>query len=199
MTTTEQPVYSQRDEQRHILAALGDTTGRLLEIGSYHPTVFSNSRALIERGWGAVMIEPSPECFLTLLKEYGKNERIDLICAAVGIERGLARLYATADAVSTTDRAQYERWKTAGGFYGSFHTPVITIADILNQFGAFDFVSIDTEGTSKELFRVLLQTGMLPRCICVEYDQHLNECLGIGLSAGYKLIYQSGENLVFSR
>lgn len=197
MTATER--YTQRDEQEHILRSVGEGAGRFLDIGAYHPKVFSNTRALYELGWSGVMVEPAPEPFLALLKEYGNEERVKLICAAVGFERGLSRLHATADAVSTTDEAQFEKWRTAGGYYGSFFTPTISIRDILNQFGDFDFVSIDAEGQSVALFRDLLSTGMLPRCLCVEYDDKLNECLDIAMRCGYRLVYKSVENLVFGR
>jgi hypothetical protein len=92
--------YSQRDEERYILEVVGDAPGRFLDIGAWHPTALSNSRALYERGWGGVIIEPSPEPFLNLLKEYGNEDRVSLICAAVGFERTLTRFWATADALT---------------------------------------------------------------------------------------------------
>ena len=38
---------------------------QFLEIGAYHPEEFSNTRALVELGWGGVYVEPSPKCFKT--------------------------------------------------------------------------------------------------------------------------------------
>lgn len=191
--------YSQRDEQEHILAAVGSNVGRFLDIGAWNARDLSNTRALFEIGWGGVMIEPSPEPFLGLLREYGNEPLVSLICAAVGFERTMTRLHATADALSTTSEDSFEKWKENGGFYGSFYTPVITIPEILNQFGAFDFVSIDTEGTSVDLFHALMDTAMRPRSICVEHDNRIVECTARAQSAGYRVAYMSGENLVFSR
>jgi hypothetical protein len=42
--------------------------GTVLEIGAWHPTDKSNSRALIERGWSATLIEPSPGPMLNLMR-----------------------------------------------------------------------------------------------------------------------------------
>lgn len=198
MTPAPIKYYSQNEEERFILEAVGVETGVLLEIGAYHPTCFSNSRALIERGWGALLIEPSPEPFLGLLKEYGTNPRVNLICAAVANEGGLVKLHATADALSTTSDVSFEKWKAVGGFYGSFWTPALTIPSILNQFGAFDFVSVDSEGTSVDLFADLLKTAMRPRALCVEHDGRLVECGQLAQNAGYKQVYVSGENCVYS-
>jgi hypothetical protein len=90
--------YSQGDEQPHIVAALGGVRpGRFLDIGAFHATQLSNTRALYLLGWSGVMVEPSPEPFLGLLREYGNDPRIQLICGAVGTERTIAKFHATAD------------------------------------------------------------------------------------------------------
>lgn len=80
---TGQPLkdHSQFGEQAAILDAFGwnadatvfdDTRGttnrRLLDIGAWHPTDKSNSRALIELGWQAVLIEPTPGNMINMLR-----------------------------------------------------------------------------------------------------------------------------------
>jgi FkbM family methyltransferase len=192
--------YSQGDEQPHIVAALGGVRpGRFLDIGAFHATQLSNTRALYLLGWSGVMVEPSPEPFLGLLREYGNDPRIQLICGAVGTERTIAKFHATADALTTSSEESYARWREAGGFYGSFYAPVIPLEELLHQFGDFDFVSIDTEGTSVALFYALLSTAMRPRCICVEHDGQADECRSRAAAAGYRELYFSGENLVFAQ
>ena len=98
--------YSQNAEEQHILRIVGDQPGRFLDIGAYNPKLFSNTRALYERGWSGVMVEPSPGPFESLLREYGNDDRIKLICAAVTVIGGedIVTLYATQDALSTTDK-----------------------------------------------------------------------------------------------
>jgi FkbM family methyltransferase len=194
--------YSQGDEEKYILQAVANISrehGRFLDIGAWHAVHLSNTRALFEQGWSGVLIDPSPEPFMGLLREYGMEDRVQLVCAAVGLSRSIERFHATADALTTSNRINYERWKSLGGFYGSFYTPMITIPEILTQFGDFDFVNIDAEGASVDLFHALLATEMRPAAICVEYDFGAQQCMDAADKKGYRMLYSSSENLVFGR
>lgn len=197
--------YSQYDEEKYILEAFGDKIdGTFLDIGAWHPTKFSNTRALYELGWSfecgwsGVMIEPSPGPMLSLLKEYSEESRIILVQAAVGIEPGLAELHVTDDAVSTLSCKEYQRWKETTEFHGSVMVPTITLEDIGNRFGGFDFVNIDAEGLSVDLFNRLLTLGWEPHCICVEHDSRLEELASVATRI-YQLVYANGTNAVWVR
>lgn len=191
--------YSQNNEQDTILAAVAHVgAGRFLDIGAWSPTDFSNTRALYESGWSGVMVEPSPAPFITLLRAYGNDARVTLVNAAVSLERGFRKFHFTDDALSTDQAANYEKWKHAGGFYGSGLTFAITIEDLL-QYGPYDFVSIDTEGTSAALFEALLRTEARPACICVEHDHRQRQICEIGGQHGYRKILETSENLVLAR
>lgn len=188
--------YSQQGEQEAILSVV-PAQGRFLDIGAFHPTCFSNTRALYEIGWSGVMIEPSPGPFSALFAEYGKDPRISLVHAALGLERKLAEFWVTDDAVSTTEASQYEKWKNFANFTGKVYVPVITLEDILETFpGSYDFVNIDTEGTSIDLLADLLAGPYYPKCICVEYDDRREEALGLADEFGYRTILDNGTNLV---
>ncbi len=180
-------MYSQQNEEEQILAATADLTDRprFLDIGAWDPKEFSNTRALFERGWGGVMIEPSPVPFNNLLKEYGNEKRITLVCAAVALEPGLVTLWATADAVSST--IEPTEWKSVGGYYGKFQTPAITPAEISNRFGGFQFVNIDAEGISVDLFKVFIgDLNWRPNVWCVEIDKRAEELAAVAEAAGYR-------------
>jgi len=199
-------MYSQSDEEKYILeACAGAKRKRLLDIGAWDPKDKSNSRALIEGGWEALLIEPSPGPLRNLVKEYGswktpanQVERVMVLCAVVGLEHSVVNIAVTDDAVSTTQEGKAEVWRERGGYIGSMLIPSLTIADILNRFGDFDFVNIDTEGTSVDLLKVLLATEMFPRCICCEHDNRLVEAMQAAQGRGYKTAYTSRENIVFS-
>lgn len=193
----EVPVYSQYDEQSHILANT-PAVGRFLDIGAYHPTKFSNTRALYERGWSGVMIEPSPIPMEALLREYGEDSRITLMAAIVETRAGcLATLHVTQDALSTTDEKWFKRMDGQagyrGGFYGSLVVPTVSVTQLTDCYGPFDFVNIDTEGTSEELLReVILRMRPLPACICCEMD----EVISI-VPRGYRDVYHNKTNTVY--
>jgi len=95
-------MYSQQEEEKYILEAVaGIEHGRVLDIGAWNPITFSNSRALIEKGWDAILIEFSPLPVHDLLVEYGYNPKVTIIQAAMALERGLINPDVTDDAVST--------------------------------------------------------------------------------------------------
>src|SRR5690348_17882689 len=113
--------YSQHGEDRIISAYLDRCqleSGMILDIGAWDPIDKSNSRLFIERGWTAILIDPSPMAVRNLAKAYEKNDRVIVISAAVAFEHELAKVRITDDAVSTTEQKQAETWKDEGGYYG---------------------------------------------------------------------------------
>lgn len=130
---------------------------------------------------------------------YGFSDKVTIIQAAVGLEPGLMRLCATDDALSTNNEKNLKVWEKEGGFYGWINVPVITLEQIFNQFGGFDFVNIDVEGTSVDLFLKMLSLGILPRCVAVEHDDRLSEACAAATSMNYSLTYSNGTNGVFVR
>ena len=191
--------YSQGGEQALILKSLeGIAAGRFLDIGAFNAKALSNTRALYEMGWGGVVVEPSPGPVKGLIQEYGTSDRVIVVAAAVGLDRHMVKFHATDDALSTSESRNLEIWKERGGFYGTWYVPMVTLHEIMHQFGAFDFVNIDTEGTSLQLLEALLATEMKPRCISVEHDGQMHEAVHMGTRAGYLVRGATSENLIFS-
>ena len=192
--------YSQNNEQEIILDLFnGKTEGRFLDIGAYDATMLSNTRALYEMGWSGVMVEPSPEPFVALLKQYGNDPRVTLIHAAVGLKDDLRKMYATADAISTTDEKFRATWEASGHkFTGSFLCPVIAAGNILPHLD-FDFVNIDTEGNSGDLLMEYLRIGLRPEAYCVEHDHKHDKLTRLAGSHGYRWVATTGENLILAR
>lgn len=198
MTAAEIQDYSQNGEQRFVLECT-PAQGRFLDIGAFHPTKYSNTRALYERGWSGVFVEPSPGPLRTLLEAYAGDERVGIVSAAVGLERGLIEMHVSDDAYSTSHGEHYETWKAEGGFYGKLLVPRVTIEDLIDRFGGFHFVSIDVEGGSVDLLHRLLATPMEPACICVEHDDRLVEAIKAGQDRGYRVVDANGTNLILAR
>lgn len=194
--------YSQNDEQRVILEAFhGHKPGRFLDIGAYDAKMLSNTRALYELGWGGVMIEPSPECFAGLMREYGHDPRIELVLGAVGRRDDLIKMHMTADALSTSDVGHLERLGDSVKFSGRAYVWQLDLRELLARLGRiFDFVNIDVEGSSAELFLYALDCMIIPpRVYCVEHDhRHAQMCLKAS-AHGYREAMRSGENCVFVR
>lgn len=190
--------YSQYGEQTAIHTALaGHPIGRFLDIGAWAPETFSNVRALYEIGWSGVCVEPSPGPMLGLLEAYGEEPRVTLIQAAMALESNrLIKLHVTDDAVTTESQAEYEKWKDAAKFRGSMIVPTVTLEQIANQFGGFQFISFDAEGLSAELFLKMLKIPWRPQCVCVEHDSRTTEILAAATAAGYKISLVNSTNVV---
>lgn len=181
----------------------GPNRKRFLDIGAWNPKAFSMTRALFELGWGSsefrsVMFEPSPGPLRDLVKEYGLSDRVTVVGSAVTVQPGLVELLITDDAVSChPDSEGAKIWSKDGGFFGKMLAPGFTVQDIFNQFGAFDFVSIDTEGTSVNLFAEMLRVGFRPGGFCVEHNDRFVELASYAQDFGYAQVLLNGCNAVF--
>jgi FkbM family methyltransferase len=85
-----------------------------------------------------------------------------------------------------------------------FTAEVLTIADLMRRLGhpAVDLLKLDIEGAEHETIRQMLNDGIRPRVLCVEFDQP--EPLSWGRQtatalrrAGYELVKVDGFNLTF--
>jgi len=194
--------YSQNGEQRVILEAFGGFVGNFLEIGACDGKLVSNTLALVERGWSGVMVEPSPRAFMALHERHGNNPKLTLVHAAVstGWEYGFSEFWdeSTIGGYSTTEESNRAKWQHLAKFPGPFWLPTIPMSAILSQFGNnIDFLSIDTEGTSTDLFLEFPFGGVRPNVVCVEHDGRIDECLTQAHRWKYREMARNGENLVF--
>jgi hypothetical protein len=220
-------VYSQYNEEAFILANT-PAMGSFLDVGAFHPVTFSNTRALYERGWSGVLIEPSPGPFLQLLRacsdcgtvpkeahgerktvtcpcgstrRYGNDPRLRLVLAAVDGEAGIRTFQATDDAVTTADDTTYDKWKESGGYYGRYDVPCLSWEQVFTRYGVeFNFVNIDAEGISPHLFFNLMNlTEVRPKCICLEHEERLVEIQSRAAEERYSVVYTNGTNIVLVR
>ena len=195
-------MFSQNDEERYILQ-WAPPQGRLLDIGAWWPTNLSNSRALLERGYEAVLVEPSPGPMRVLLSEYGTNEKVTLLQAAVTGHGKPITMQVTDYPVSTSDHKVYSLWQTdpQTQYLGPLTVLSLTIYDLLTVSGRFDFIDIDAEGQSVEIVTQLLESPdhLLPQCLCVEHDGFAPQIEVAARKRGYTHFHCTGENLVAAR
>ena len=195
-------MYSQNNEEQVILEIFGDFIGRFLEIGACDGKLVSNTLALVERGWSGVMVEPSPRAFMALQERHGGNGKLTLVHAAIGLDDCVIPFWddPTIGGYATTGEANRAKWQHLAGFKPPFYIPQIPVSrfgeteSLLS--GPFDFLSIDTEGTSADLFWAFPFDAVRPRVVCVEHDGRIAECLANAVRWGYREIDRNGENLV---
>lgn len=196
--------YSQNDEQTHILRALEGTTGRLLDIGAYAPEAFSNNRALIENGWKAVLVEPSPGPFQLLMTAYRDNPNVTLVNVAVtpGPSKLTQWFDSGGDALSTTSEAHKAKWEAGSSVrFIPMWVHMLSIDDLLLQFGLdFDFINIDVESANIGIFRGMPFHRMPKlKVVCIEHDGYTSEVVRTLAPLGFSLVYTNAENAVLTR
>lgn len=192
--------YSQDNEETVILEYFGNRIGRFLDIGAAGGVKFSNTRALAERGWGGVLVEPSPRQFLELWKLYGRDPRMTLVNVAVEKFGGLREFHFSPDTVvNTIDQACLETWKRTFP-YESWWIQTIGIFDFMARFsGPYQFISVDAEGRSVEIGLNLFPYELGAELVCVEHDQGIEELAARMESWGYESILRTGNNTIWRR
>ncbi len=194
--------YSQGSEEDFILEYFKDVQeGFFLDIGSYNPEIFSNVRALFERGWSGICIEPSNDPY-NVLKEAYKGTDVEVFNCAIGTETGMFDFWdSNGDALSSTDPAHIKKWTEN---YGSTFTKTTkqfyTLEDLIEQstYKSFNFVSIDVENDRLGIDILkqveLYSVGMV--CLEVGYDLR-GEVKSY--MEGWKEIYSNAENILLCR
>ena len=184
---------SQNNEEAKILEYFGENPGRLLDIGAADGKVFSNTYALLQKGWQGVMVEPSSHLIPALLKNT-EAFNVEVVNAIIGTQTaGWVRWYECPDFVSTMNEAHAKIWK---------ETPYQKVTAfqhhwqmLLSKFGdTFDFINIDVEGGSAELFKAMFSSFPNCRAWCIEHDYKQQEIAG--LAEGYTVMVSNGENII---
>lgn len=193
--------FSQNNEQDYILEYFNDlNNGKYLEIGSFHPTKFSNTRALFEKGWSGVLVEPSPNCMKSLENAYLDEPRIKLVQAAITDTDGMITFYeASSDAIGSTDVAHKQKWEKGNGVqYNEITVKAISMASFLKEHGEnVDFINIDVEGTNWQLFNLIPDWFFNSiKMICIEHDGKNIEMENKLKSFGFRKILFNAENLI---
>lgn len=197
--------YSQNEEETVILdffknqakAFEGVGKGRVLEIGAYHPLIFSNSRRLIELGWEAVLVEASPKCFTAFETEYKNNPKVKLVNKAIGATTKKLKFYDSAGAVGTAFDVHYNKWKELQLDYEEITVDCVSWKDFYAEYpGKYDFISIDTEGMDYEILNQIDLHETETKLICVEYT-YANIGIEMYLKHyGFKTLFVNTENII---
>lgn len=202
--------YSQHAEQEVIAAyfAKRQLPGRprLLDIGAANGKTFSNTRALLEQGWGGTLVEASPFLFPKLLESVSELEAAaDVVCvnAAIAKEDGLQVWYdCGGDMVSTMDPEHRRLWETQVKFT-SFFIATVSFPTLLKACpGPYEFVSIDVEGTNLQVLESM-PAAWGPQLLCVEYSPTVagerQSMEALMRARGYRPLLEIGPNLFFER
>lgn len=184
--------YSQFGEDA-IVASLvrGRKDGVYVDVGAYHPHLYSNTYAFYRLGWRGLVIDPNPR-LKRLFSIF--RPRDTFVLGGVG-QRGLRRYHMHEDGAYNGFSGQ----EIASPLIGVRDVMVEPLGDILRRYHItrIDLLSIDTEGMEEEVLGTY-DWAILPDIIIIEGQQDA-PAAALLVERGYTLAACSGLSLVFRR
>lgn len=200
-------MFSQNQEEKHILEYFGDYVGTFVDIGCNDCLTFSNTRALALRGWKGILIDPHQQAIERCKTLYNGSKGYYFYPFAISNHNGTAILEESGPLCSPTDiglvstfhqheKARFQRTVK----YDRVEVKTFKWKTALNRWKIkeFDMVSIDVEGDELNILPdmdlsktklVCIEWNSKPE-LKKEYDYYLKE---------FRVIYTSGENLIYAR
>lgn len=195
-------MYSQGNEEEVIAKFFGKRIGRFLDIGAWDGVTFSNTRALWEKGWGGVVVDASSFSVTKLISLYGNSDRVAIVSGLiVGAGEGLTRFYdSRGDGLSTRIKTHMEKWKRQGVPYAPIYTPQVTLGHLFSIFpGPYELISIDTEGSSLELFNAIDFSRIKTELVVVEHDLDPGAVSEAGRIKGFWTLASNSNNVILAK
>lgn len=190
--------YGQYGEDKILQTLLGDS-GYFLEVGSFDPFTFSNTRFLVEKGWGGCYVDGSPSALNRFIIEYKDNDKIDIVNALVGDVNGVMTFYdSIGDGISSTDVEHMKKWKQSGSPFKKIHASMITFDVLYNLLpSTVDFINIDVEGQSAHISTLVDFNRLNTKVICIEHDNQQQRLREHFSKIGYSEHYTNHTNIIF--
>ena len=199
------------------LAYLNGGELKFIQVGAYDGVLFDPLRALITaHGWRGILLEPQPDQFAKLTKNYRGQDQLILKNAAIDTKDGEKILYraradyfakfqradelAWVNSAATFDRAAFERVPNIAGYIEEVPVQAISFDSLLNQtdFGHVHLLQIDTEGFDYEIIKMFEIAKRRPEIVHFEHKMlsqtDLDECLKMFIQQGYLLTQIGGED-----
>jgi len=204
-------MYSQNKEEEILLNYFSNGAGTLLSIGENDGKSLSNSLALIENGWSAVLVEPAPQPFSSLCALHFHRDNVYCLNVAVSDFIGEADFYDSGthlnkgdySLLSSLKKSEIEKWKSTTAFR-KIKVDVVNFKTMLNlsPYKIFDFVTVDAEGNDLCILKQMDLKKLKCRCICIEYngdENILNEIISYCSRYGLKKeLLRNAENIILA-
>jgi FkbM family methyltransferase len=193
--------YAQNREDILLWRALRDLpNGFYIDVGAEDPTQNSVTRALYERGWHGINVEPVQGHFDKLCDERPRDLTLQV---AIGDRKGWTTLYEFPDTgLSTLVEKVASRHQSKGLHYVERCVPIVTLTSLWENFvkGEVHFLKIDVEGYEPQVLGGLALKRYRPWIILIEATEPLSfqgswhEWEGKILEAQYEFVHFDGLN-----
>ena len=199
-----QKSYSQFGEDVIVQTLCKEAAGTYIDVGTYHPVLYSNTYALYKKGWSGLAIDPNPRLkpLYALLRP-----RDTFISAGVGTE-GTYTYYRFSDGAYNTFNAESAAaYKTLHWLrpLESIERPLIPLSKIVHDHSVqkIEFLNIDVEGNDLQVLQSY-DWSVRPKIIAIESIEfnpdmpHESEIYKLLHAKGYRLAGLSGVSLIWA-
>lgn len=184
--------YSQFGEDALLMSLFrGKKDGVYVDIGAYHPHLYSNTYALYTRGWKGLVLDPSlrTERLFSFFRP-----RDTFVRSGVGVQR-------TSTYYLYEDEAYngFTKQAVASRLLKTYAVSIEPLGDLLRRHNIshIDLLNIDAEGMDEEIIRSY-DWSVYPTVLLVESKKNssLDEIIR---GRGYGFIASAGPTLIFKR
>lgn len=206
-------MYSQNNEEKLIVdyfSSQDPKTLAVLDIGANDGKTFSNSLKVIELGWTAYLVEPSPKAFKKLSELHAGNERVKCCNYAISKESGFLELHESSSLITQDDVAlvssliesETTKWKESNIGFEKVRVEAKTFTNFLWDVNhqRFDLINIDVEGVDYDVLTQIPLTAVDCQMLIIEFngkeeEKYVDYCKNFGM----RLVSKNPENLIFTR
>lgn len=199
--------YSQYGEGKIIAEYFKEFKGTLLSLGENDGKTLSNVLGLIENGWTAHLVEPSPSVFSKLESLHGDNRKVKCYETAIAEHNGTIKFYNSGShlnygdtsLLSTTDIKEVNKWRNKCAF-NEIEVNCMTFETFIKMSGIInlDLISIDCEGLDYFILTQIDFKTHNTKCICVEHNNiDTQKYINYMSNLGYKVHFKNYCNLIF--
>jgi FkbM family methyltransferase len=202
--------YSQQAEDLAIQRFFNKDTGFFVDVGAYHPVIFSNTYLFYKKGWTGINIEPNPDSFY-LFENHRKND-INLNIGISDKTDHLVYYKFNVPTINTFDKEQAEKMDKHNGYKlnGSVSIETHTLDEILTKYlkpkQTIDFMSIDVEGFDIHVLKSNDWNKFSPSMVLIEENEVYNKSafedipvFSFLVNHGYILWCITGVTMIFIR
>ena len=157
----------------------GKKNGFYVDIGAFHPLMYSNTYLFYLRGWKGINVEPNPDIIPLFLEKRPRDKTLNF---AIGnATQPLAYYRFEGAAINTFDEAHKEKWLQRPGtvlkdILMVQQVPLITLfEEQLPEGTKIDFLDVDVENLDLKVLQSNDWNRYRPELVLAEHDFDFNE------------------------
>lgn len=160
--------YAQSGEDLVIRPFISKQKGTYVDIGCYHPILYSNTYRLYKAGWSGIVVDPNPN--LKKLFSFFRP-RDTFYNTAIG-ESGEDDYFIFADgAYNTLDKENVKEYEKRTTLIKTVSVTIKPLAEVCKNLDHIDLMSVDVEGMDLQVLSTH-DWNKPPRVIIVEATPH---------------------------